>query len=336
MRSPTPEGVPKYCPQPNTPLTGRRQLLCLAVAGTLVAIAPRARAQPATAAAGKPERPIVTLDWTVAETLIAMGAPLAAAGELPAYDEWVRVPAMPDSVLDLGMRAQPNLEQLQRLKPALILNSDMFAGLSPALAPYGTVETIELYPADTGIWQGAMQATRAIGQHIGRPEAAQTLIDNVQRRLDTARARLAGSAYRQIAVVQFIDSRRVRVYGQRSVFAAGLERLGLSNAWPQDGNRWGFQEAGFDQLAQLDKDTVLVVLKPYPPGIFDLLARNRIWSSLPMVREQRVIVMEAVWAFGGLPSIARFGDLLVAALREQRHAPPPAGGSKSDRQRETP
>jgi len=77
---------------------------------------------------------------------------------------------------------------------------------------------------------------------------------------------------------------------------------------------WGFEEVGIYELAQLDSETVLVIVKPYPSETLNLLERSRIWSALPVVRHGKVIIMDAVWGFGGIMSIKRFSGLLTQAL----------------------
>jgi iron complex transport system substrate-binding protein len=75
-----------------------------------------------------PRRRIATVDWTIAETLLALGSPRWRWGMWP-YRAWVGEPQLPAGVIDIGLRAQPNRELLAELKPDLIL-------ISPLAAPW--------------------------------------------------------------------------------------------------------------------------------------------------------------------------------------------------------
>ena len=87
---------------------------------------------------------IATVDWTIAETLLALGVTPAGMGDMSSYRAWVKAPAMPPSVVDLGLRAQPNRELLAELNPDLILISPLAAPLAPALSKIAPVKSITL------------------------------------------------------------------------------------------------------------------------------------------------------------------------------------------------
>ncbi|WP_067583155.1 hypothetical protein [Endozoicomonas ascidiicola] len=53
------------------------------------------------------------------EQLLELGVTPIAMSDKTGYTDWVGQPALPDSVEDLGTRAEPNLEKMANLKPAL-------------------------------------------------------------------------------------------------------------------------------------------------------------------------------------------------------------------------
>ena len=55
---------------------------------------------------------VATSDWTVAETLTAMGHPPVSVADRRVYDTWVNHPPLPAAVKEAGLRFQPNLERL--------------------------------------------------------------------------------------------------------------------------------------------------------------------------------------------------------------------------------
>jgi iron complex transport system substrate-binding protein len=61
------------------------------------------------AAAIDPHR-IVALEWLPVEFLLALGITPYGVADIPNYKMWVNEPSLPDSVIDIGLRTEPNLE----------------------------------------------------------------------------------------------------------------------------------------------------------------------------------------------------------------------------------
>ena len=264
------------------------------------------------AAAAPADAPrLAALDWTLAETLVALDAPPVAVAQLEAYHAWVGEPALPASTLDLGLRSQPNLERLASLEPERILISPMFANLTPRLERIAPVETLPLYAPGRDTWHEMRELTRSLGRLVARPEAATQLIEATEARLDTLRQRL-GDTPPPLVVVQFMDRRHVRVFGDNGLFQAVLDRLGLDNAWRGPTNAWGFSLVGIEALAGLDAR--LVVVEPYPAGVRKRLDDGGLWGHLVEASRGAPIVLPPVWSFGALPSAERFAEQLVSAL----------------------
>ncbi|MGR5723202.1 Fe(3+)-hydroxamate ABC transporter substrate-binding protein FhuD, partial [Escherichia coli] len=58
------------------------------------------------------------LEWLPVELLLALGnVPYGVADTLN-YRLWVSEPPLPDSVSDVGLRTEPNLELLTEMKPS--------------------------------------------------------------------------------------------------------------------------------------------------------------------------------------------------------------------------
>lgn len=263
----------------------------------------------ATAAVAAPAR-VATLDWTLAETLVALGHPPVATAQVDAYRAWVRKPALPDSIIDLGLRTQPNLELLASIDPDRILISPMFANLAPRLERIAPVDSLALFSAGHDTWSEMRTLTRSVASLIDRPQAATRLIDDTETHLETLKQRL-GADTRPLLIVQLMDARHVRVFGDNGLYQAVLERLGLTNAWSGNTNAWGFSLAPLEALIGIDAQ--LVVIKPYPAGVRAALTDSSLWQAL-VDRHGAPLVLEPVWSFGALPSARRFADLLVTAM----------------------
>ncbi|MFP4252333.1 MAG: iron-siderophore ABC transporter substrate-binding protein [Guyparkeria sp.] len=257
---------------------------------------------------------IATLDWTVAETLIGIDARLVGLAQLDGYDSWVAEPVVPSTVRDLGLRAQPNLEQLAAIAPDRIALTPMFANLSGRLSSIAPVDVFELYGPDVDTWPALRRVTRELGEYAGRRERAEALIESTEDRLAELATRLPEEPPALI-VIQFMDERHVRVFGKNGLYDAVMERLGIENGWTGETNRWGFSLVGLEELAELDGR--IVVVRPYPVGVERALAESAFWQRLTVGSGHAALEIEPVWSFGGLPSARRFAGQLLEALDAQ-------------------
>lgn len=254
---------------------------------------------------------LVSIDWTLAETLVAIDASPHGVAQVDAYHDWVGEPHLSERVLDIGLRSQPNTELLAHLAPSHIFISPMFANLAPRLSRISQVDTFSLYTPGHDTWEEAVTLTRALGEVTGRAAAAETLIEETAMRIETLRQQLPNDIA-PLLIIQFMDDRHVRVFGENGLFQVVLDRLGLQNAWQGETNAWGFSLVGLEQLMELEAQ--LVVVEPYPTGVEEKLRRSSLWQHLPSVRDGTLVSLPPAWSFGALPSASRFAKLLVDAL----------------------
>lgn len=102
------------------PLISRRRLL------TAMALSPLLwQMNTAHAAAIDPNR-IVALEWLPVELLLALGIVPYGVADTINYRLWVSEPPLPESVIDVGLRTEPNLELLTEMKPSfMVWSADM-------------------------------------------------------------------------------------------------------------------------------------------------------------------------------------------------------------------
>ena len=117
-------------------------------------------------------------------------------------------------------------------------------------------------------------------------------------------------------MVQFMDARHVRVFGENSLYNAVLEQLALPNAWDEPTNAWGFALVGIEALARYP-DATLVIVDPLPAGVETQLEKSGLWQQLPSVQHGHLLRLPPVWSFGALPSAQRFARELSSALNAQ-------------------
>ncbi|MDM5064503.1 ABC transporter substrate-binding protein [Aeromonas salmonicida] len=270
------------------------------------------QAEPASTATGAAVPRIATLDWTIAETLLALGVTPLAVGDVSAYHAWVGEPILPAGVVDIGLRVQPNRELLTELKPDRILISPMAALLAPALSRIAPVQSIDLYDAQTDLWQRLHEATLTIAAVVNKTAEANVLLADLNRDLELMKQTLPADLP-PLLVVQFIDERHVRVFGRHSLYEAVMTRLGLRNAWQEETDDWGLSVVSIEQFLALP-EARLVVVDPIPVGVSERLQEPGLWQHLPLVQCAPVLHLPAVWGFGGMFAARRFASELSRAL----------------------
>ncbi|SFR75714.1 iron complex transport system substrate-binding protein [Marinobacter daqiaonensis] len=291
----------------------RAAFACLFLLG-LLAGWPALAATPEDAPAPR----IATVDWTLAETMLSLGVVPVGVAQIADYQAWVEEPRLPEEVVDLGLRAQPNRELMASLDLDHTLLSPLYRAIEPTLSHIAPVTTLATYTSGGDLWQNLVTTTRQVAEITGRQSGADDVIEQHRRRIDRVGDALDADLP-PLLVIQFIDNRHVRVFGEGSLYNMVMERLGIENAWQGSTNLWGFATVGIEKLATPGH---LVVVEPMPMGVREELEQNRLWQLLPPVRQQRLFHLPAVWSFGGLPSAARFAEELGQALTTR----PPSKG----------
>ncbi|OZA86773.1 MAG: ABC transporter substrate-binding protein [Azorhizobium sp. 39-67-5] len=264
-------------------------------------------------AAGVPRR-IVSLDYGLAETLLAMGVTPVAIAEADEWSRWVIEPALPAGVVNLGTALEANIELLHALRPDLILSTPYLARVKPMLERIARTEVFGIYTPEGGApYRLSVTATRRLGGMLARDAEAERLIVEANAVMEATHATLAPYAGTPLFVVNFMDTRHVRVYGAKSLFDDVMTLCGLTNAWQGNTNYWGFATVGIEQLARAPQAR-LIYLEPIAADVLNRLNGSPLWNSLGFVRERRVQSMPAALMFGMLPSAMRFARLLGRTL----------------------
>lgn len=265
-----------------------------------------------SARAAAPKR-VAVIDWAHLETCLALGITPVAASELRQYRRIVRVPAMPDTVADLGLRGSPNLEMLRLVAPDLTVISQFYDYQTATLETVAPVLSLPSYQAGTppyGLLEGS---TLALGEALGVRPAAARLVAEVVRDIEAARERVKPVSGQPIHVISLGDSRHFRAFGADSLLGDVLTRLGFENAWSDDTSYSAAAPVGLEALADR-RDAGIIVIEPLPADVGQSLPDNALWNALPAVRDGRVSILPPVNHFGGLPSARRFAGLLAEAV----------------------
>lgn len=303
-----------------TVMTGipRRTLLAGVAAGVAALIAaggPRlAAAQTAVAATGLRT---ATLDWAILETLLLLGSNVVAGPELLQFREVAVTPALPQRIADLGLRGTPNLEILRYAEPDIIFNSNFYSWADQQMQAIAPVESHAIYRQGEAPFELAAKVTLEIGERLGVSHAA-GIVDAARAKMEASRRIFADGDGRPALLINLGDPRHYRVFGADSMFGNVLEACGLTNAWTSATSYSAQATVGLETLASVP-DAWIILIPPVPVDALPVLSGSAFWNALPAVRENRVIRIESVNPYGGLPCATRFADQLVEGLARARN-----------------
>ncbi|MND23950.1 Fe(3+)-citrate-binding protein YfmC precursor [compost metagenome] len=234
---------------------------------------------------------VVVLEFSFLDALAAVGVtPVGAADDgdpkrvLPrargAIGEWASV----------GLRAQPSIEQIARLKPDLII-----ADLNRHQALYNDLSQIAptlLLPSRGEDYEGSLKSAKIIGQALGKEaEMTARIESNRQHLASVARAIPKGVS------VMFGVAREdsFSVHGPASYAGSVLAAIGLKVP-PVRSNAAPTEFISLEQLLALNPDW-LMVGHYRRPSVIDGWAHQPLWQVLAAVREHHWVEVDGdTWA----------------------------------------
>jgi ferric hydroxamate transport system substrate-binding protein len=254
---------------------------------------------------------VVSLDYGLAQTLIELGVPPVGLIDTPGWADWPVEPPLPASVANIGSAHEVNMELLQLLKPDLIISTPYLEWVRPQLEQIAPVKSFPIHALGSSPYPHIVDATRELGRMLGREAEAEALIDRTENELRMAKA--ATRHVGKLAVITFIDTRNIRVYGPGGIFQDVFDRLELQNAWTHPTNEWGYGDTSMAGLIDVG-DSRLFYMDPVPPDLLATLSDSPLWQSMPFVKKGHVQRMASVLMFGTLPAASRFARLLTEAV----------------------
>lgn len=288
---------------PALPMSRRALLACLASAAIVTG--------PAAWAVDGGRR-VVSLDWAMTETLLALKADLIGAAALADYKIVADSTPPPASVLDLGSWNEPNLELLQQIRPDAAVLQSWQKALQPTLESICPVEIATIYTRKDSPYQRACAETSRLAARIGLDGDA--LVREVSKELSILRERLTTYDGRPIIVIKVIDEANLIAFSRDGLFHDVLAGLGLENGWPLAPDLLcGATRISAAALADYPEQRLAIIGNP-AGQTGNALYRSALWSALPAVAAGRVVHLPSFWEFGALPTARRFARSLSGAL----------------------
>lgn len=290
----------------NPPVSRRKLLTALALSPLLLNMSL------AQAAAIDPHR-VVALEWLPTELLLALGVTPLGVADMNNYRAWVGEPQLPASVIDVGLRTEPNLELLTQLKPSLILYS---AGYGPSPEKMTRIAPGLGFNFNDGSGKPltvARNSLTELGEKLGMQQAAKDHLNKFDRFIAEMKPRFASRGDTPVLLMTLLDSRHALVVGENSLFQQVMDLLGVKNAWHGETNFWGTAVVGLERLAAIKNADVICFDHNNDAEMAKVMA-TPLWNAMPFVRQQRFQRVPAVWLYGATISAMNFTTMLAKAV----------------------
>ncbi len=257
---------------------------------------------------------VVALDKVAAHSLLAIGVTPVAAGAISSYERLGIT--LPSTVIEIGVPVEPNLELLQQISPDLIVTHFDMKRVDPMLRRIAPTFTMHIYRGDGETYNHAASELKRLAAALGRSAAADEYVRHVEQSILVNRQSLAAFRSRPVFVSQLGDNgRNVTVFGKNSIIDNVLVLLGLRNAWMGATGLFGQANIGVEGLAAVpDAELVYIDYDGEADHALERLGQSPFWTHLSFVKRNRLLPIKPFDVYGGLPTAARFSDLLVAAL----------------------
>lgn len=286
-------------------ITRRRLLTAMALSPLLW------RMNTAHAGAVDPQR-IVALEWLPVELLLALGITPYGIADIPNYKLWVSEPPLPDSVIDVGLRTEPNLELLTEMKPSFLLWS---AGYGPSPEKLARIAPGRGFNFSDGKKPLAVarQSLQEMAQLFNLQASTERHLTEYDRFIASLKPRFMQRGARPVLLTSLLDSRHMLVFGSNSLFQDVLDEYGIPNAWQGETNFWGSTAVSIDRLAAY-KDVDVLCFDHGNDKEMAALMSTPLWQAMPFVRGGRFQRVPAVWFYGATLSAMHFARILDNAL----------------------
>ncbi|MUK62211.1 ABC transporter substrate-binding protein [Aliivibrio fischeri] len=258
---------------------------------------------------------IIALDWVLAETVLSLGGEPLGVADAKGYQAWVMTPELSSNVLDVGSRREPNLELITELNPDVILISQHMSAMYEKLNTIAPTLVYTVYSNKKTPLISAKDVTIQLGRLLNKEQHALQLIKQTENILAENGNKIRQHQENPLLFIRFINEKTVRIHSEGSLAQSTINAMGLTNAWYEPTNLWGFTTAGIEKLAQYQQANVLI-FGPLKEEEKVKLTQSALWQAMAFTRTNSVYELPAIWTFGGLISAQRFSNHITQQLTQ--------------------
>ncbi|MBC6436471.1 iron-siderophore ABC transporter substrate-binding protein [Nostoc sp. HG1] len=265
-----------------------------------------------------PQRIIVT-DQESLEVLVALGLkPIAATTANRVGNKAPILKGKIDNIIDLGKESQPNLEQIVKLHPDLIVgfswssqNYQLFSQIAP---------TVSIEYKENGWKETLLQVAKL----VDKAQEAEKLLAAYQQRIENLSLIFAQKFQnKEISVMRFYTTIEFTQFlNQLSFPVAILEDLKLSIPLAQRqvsiGASASYSNVSLERVDLLESDAMFIALDPGSEENFQTYQNSPLWQTLNVAKNNQVYTVDSgYWIFGNILSANAILDDLVKYLVEE-------------------
>lgn len=259
---------------------------------------------------------VVVLNWDLAEQVIELGVTPVGMPEIKDYQTWVVQPEVPEGVSEIGRRAEPNLSEIAKLKPDVILAASPQKDLIEKLETIAPVLYYASYSAKKDHAQEAIENFKNIAQVLDKSEVAEQKLSQMQTQFSELKSQLQnayGETLPSVVAMRFASQSALWLYTENSTTNYVLKQLGLMPALEPAEQEWGISQQPIQSLKDL-KDAYVVYFGPIQDQ--SLIEQSMLWNAMPFVRQKHANEADAVWNYGGAMSMQYIAESITKSLLE--------------------
>ncbi|MFJ7157131.1 ABC transporter substrate-binding protein [Streptomyces sp. NPDC101118] len=255
----------------------------------------------------RPATRVVTLEWTYAEELVALGVTPVGNADNTGYRTWITAAGagLPGAVADVGSRNEPSLEKIKALRPDLIVIDDERS--KAGLRQLRDIAPVVSFTYTTKPQLGTMKRNfTELAKAVGRADRAAGVVARIDAEAAGLRGRLdrAGKAGLTYALAQGFTANgaaSIRMLTDDAFAPQVLGLAGMRNGWRGQPDSWGMTTVGVEGLTRVERDaTFLYVAAKDDDPFTGELAGNAVWRGLDFVKNDRALPLDpGTWLFGG-------------------------------------
>lgn len=259
-----------------------------------------------------PQR-VIVLDWDLLEQILSLDVIPVGATEIAGYNQWVTHPIAPDSIQEVGMRAEPNLEKIASLTPDLILASSSQQDLLPVLNTIAPVVYLPNFSRQDNAAEVALSHFKTLATLLGKEALAQQKLAEMDANFVLLKSKLKSAfvTLPQVDVIRFSTLTSVFLYTENSTTQYVLNKLGLKSAILLPSQAWGIDQRRMNILQPITQGYVLYML-PFPEE--NKLQSSRLWQAMPFIQNGHFHSVKPVWNYGGVTSLTLMAEAITESL----------------------
>lgn len=260
----------------------------------------------------QPQEKVVALEWSLVEELLISGVQPIGIADIDGFEKWVKIDAKLDSsVVDVGNRVEPNIEEIAKLEPDVIIGMKYQEEILSELEKIAPVVLYDNLASSAVEDQYAytLKTLRDTAKIVGKEDDVETEIGNFENKLNESKNRieelnLNSNKFVFTQAYSVNQAPTFRIFTTNSAVSHVLEKIGLKNNVldePQASS--GFIESNVEGLVNY-QDAIFIHTVQEDDPLFDNLKDNVAWNGLQFVKNDDIYGLGGgVWTFGSIYSM---------------------------------